>query len=228
MLAARRTVPIAPDFQSVARALDKQIPIDQIGPYQTQPAINPALLPTPPPENIFHNHVVLSGAVLGPELDGEAQRKKEKFIPSSLPTLPSTHTYKATPVFPGRETDPRRIRELATEEGKLGEQALRNLAGAMKLENKVQSEPTLKEPASVFQIPNTRQRRKPETSEEALFEETMRELLARESPEDQKAFEVRPVVSAEKKFWRPDDMPLKRRAVNAGGGVSTDVLAENT
>ena len=109
----------------------------------------------------------------------------------------------------------------------MGEHALRKLAGAMKLENKVQSDPTPKDPAPVFRIRNARQRKRPEVSEEALFEETMRELLAKESPEDQKAFEVGPVVSAEKRYWRPDDMPVKRRAANAGAGGSAVAAAAN-
>jgi len=48
-------------------------------------------------------------------------------------------------------------------------------------------------------------------STELMFEETMRDLLAAESAESQKAFEVGPIVSSEKRFWRPDDAPVKRR-----------------
>ena len=217
MQAARRTTPIATDFELLAQALDEQIPVDQLRSYQTLPAVNPPLLPTPPPDDVFHNCEQLPRELLGPELDGAVQSKKDKFIPSTLPFLPSVHTYKATPVYSIREKDPRRIRELATEEGKMGEQALRKLAGAMKLEKTISSEAEVRPPPFSGTVPDARRRRMPQVSEEAMFEETMRALLATQSSEDQSAFEVGPVVSAEKRFWRPDDNPMKRRAVNTSG-----------
>ena len=48
-------------------------------------------------------------------------------IPPNLPPSPSIHTYRATENFVKREHDPKRIREHATEEGRLGEEALRRL-----------------------------------------------------------------------------------------------------
>ena len=44
-----------------------------------------------------------------------------------FPSLPSKHTYQFESIYTLRETDPRRIRERATEEGRLGEGALRKL-----------------------------------------------------------------------------------------------------
>ncbi|EMC92393.1 hypothetical protein BAUCODRAFT_38446 [Baudoinia panamericana UAMH 10762] len=63
------------------------------------------------------------------------------YIPKHFPPLPPQHSWKQTPVFPERETDPRKMREKATEEGMLAEQALRRLAtaaksGALKAEKK--------------------------------------------------------------------------------------------
>ena len=55
-----------------------------------------------------------------------------KYIPSHFPRLPPQHAWKHTPVFPEREHDARRMRERATEEGILAEQALRKLAAAAK------------------------------------------------------------------------------------------------
>ena len=49
------------------------------------------------------------------------------YAPRGLPLLPSHHTYKATQSFIPRERDPKRIRELATEEARMGEEALRRL-----------------------------------------------------------------------------------------------------
>ena len=54
------------------------------------------------------------------------------YIPQHFPSLPSQHTWKHTPVFPERERDARKMREKATEEGIMAEQALRKLAAAAK------------------------------------------------------------------------------------------------
>ncbi|OQO06073.1 hypothetical protein B0A48_08661 [Cryoendolithus antarcticus] len=54
------------------------------------------------------------------------------YVPPHFPSLPSQHAWKSTPVFASRETDARKIREKATEEGKLAEGALRKLAAAAK------------------------------------------------------------------------------------------------
>ena len=52
-------------------------------------------------------------------------------IPEHFPKLPSQHTYRATSNFYERELNPREIREKATEEGRLGEEALRRFVGAV-------------------------------------------------------------------------------------------------
>ena len=49
------------------------------------------------------------------------------YAPRILPVLPSSHTFKASISFMPRERDPKRIRELATEEARMGEEALRRL-----------------------------------------------------------------------------------------------------
>ncbi|KAL8789798.1 MAG: hypothetical protein Q9195_006632 [Heterodermia aff. obscurata] len=52
------------------------------------------------------------------------------YIPSHFPPFPSQHTYKATPNLPSVERDPRKVRELAAQNARLGEAALRKLVGA--------------------------------------------------------------------------------------------------
>ena len=52
------------------------------------------------------------------------------YHPKHFPHLPSSHTYKATSSYTSRESDPRRIRERATEEGRMGEAALQKFVGA--------------------------------------------------------------------------------------------------
>jgi transcription initiation factor TFIID subunit 8 len=64
-----------------------------------------------------------------------------QYVPSHFPQLPPQHAWKETAVFATREKDSRKMREKATEEGMLAEQALRKLAaaakaGAMKAESR--------------------------------------------------------------------------------------------
>lgn len=207
MLAARRTVPIAADFETAIDVLDIPRPDDQLKPYESQPPVNRPLLPTPPPEDVFHNTVELPATFLGPELDGHGELKKFSFNTRGLPELPSAHTFKATPVYPYRENDTRRIRELATKEGKLGEQALRKLAGAVKLDatHALESEATKRRPKAPQR---KRWKDTVDISEEAVFEETLRDLLAKEPG----GFELGPIVTCEKSYRMPDDVQVKRRA----------------
>lgn len=73
--------------------------------------------PPPPPEPNL-------SLLLGPELEGG---EKKKYVYDHLPPFPSKHTYMETPVFTQRPTEPRMIRERATEEARLAENALRKL-----------------------------------------------------------------------------------------------------
>lgn len=71
--------------------------------------------------------------LLGKELSGASDKLKMPFIPKKFPAFPSRHTYKATEVMPERETDPRKIREKATEAARHGEEALRRLVSVGKV-----------------------------------------------------------------------------------------------
>ncbi|KAG9768183.1 hypothetical protein KCU88_g7259, partial [Aureobasidium melanogenum] len=209
MQAARRTVPIATDFETAIDVLQVPRPDDQLEPYKTEPRINPPLLPTPPPEDEFHNTVELPPAFLGPELDGHGQLHRFTFNTKGLPELPSAHTYKNTPVYPQRETDTRKIRELATQEGKLGEQALRKLAGAVKLDAAHPLETTdSAQNMSTAPQPQKKGHKGISISVEAIFEETLLDLLAKEPG----GFELGPIVNCEKAYRMPDDAQAKRRA----------------
>lgn len=55
-----------------------------------------------------------------------------EYIPQHFPKLPPKHSWLHTDVYPEREKDARRMREKATEEGIMAEQALRKLAAAAK------------------------------------------------------------------------------------------------
>ncbi|OAL30203.1 hypothetical protein AYO22_01719 [Fonsecaea multimorphosa] len=210
MIAARRTCPIATDFETAVDVLDVPRPDDQLGPYQTQPSINRPLLPTPPPEDEFHNFVELPASFLGPGLDGHGELKKFSFTTRGLPELPSAHTYRNTPVYPDRLADNRKIRELATQEGKLGEQALRKLAGAVKLDaaHPLDTEAISSKKKSAPIVRRKRWKTGVDLSEEAVFEETLRDLLTKERG----GFELGPIVNCEKAYRMPEELMVKRRA----------------
>lgn len=212
MLAARRIYPTATDFDLAIEEYNVPRPDDQLRPYKTNPQTNPPLYPTPPPEDEFHNLVKLPASFLGPDLDGHGEVKKYSFALKSLPELPSAHTFKASPVYPQRESDTRKIRELATHEGKLGEQALRKLAGAVKLDAALalETEASLKQNRTATSRQQRRKRWRTgiDLSEEAVFEETLRDLLAKEP----KGFELGPIVTCEKAYRMPDDVAVKRKA----------------
>ncbi|KIW10992.1 hypothetical protein PV08_10291 [Exophiala spinifera] len=210
MLAARRSVPIATDFETAIEVREIPRLDDQLKPYPSQPQSNPPLYPTPPPEDSFHNIVELPSSFLGPELDGQDELKKFTFNTKGLPKLPSAHTFRDTPVLPYREVDNRKIRELATQEGKLGEQALRKLAGAVKLDATHSIEPTSRPRFTLG--PRKRAKNTINISEAAIFEETLRSLLSKEPG----GFELGPIVTSEKAYRMPDDVQVKRKAPGKG------------
>ena len=126
---ARRTRPTAPDFASalalmpntstaslLSTQLDLKIP--ETVSYPSIPEPDPP--PAPAPD---------FSALLQPLVPSI----KPAYIPTHFPQLPPQHAWMRTPVFPEREKDARKMREKATEEGILAEQALRKLAAAAKV-----------------------------------------------------------------------------------------------
>ncbi|KAL2867321.1 uncharacterized protein BJX67DRAFT_371983 [Aspergillus lucknowensis] len=128
MLSSRRVQPIPQDFEFALKR--HSLPVDSLLPYlQAPPKIEPipTQLPSPPPEEDDDFKVLPS---LEPQLSGEDDRVRSPYIPKHFPEFPSKHTYRHTPVFTERERDPRKIRERAADDGRLGEEALRKLARA--------------------------------------------------------------------------------------------------
>ncbi|KAF2099676.1 hypothetical protein NA57DRAFT_55621 [Rhizodiscina lignyota] len=130
MASSRRRQPIPHDFiralahhNLTSSSLEPHVKVPIPPLLAQQPILGP-----PPDEPVPPN----LDAMLGDELNGKAEKKERKYIPKHFPGLPSKHTWQATPVFPKREEDPRKIRERATEEGVLVEQALRKLMAAKK------------------------------------------------------------------------------------------------
>jgi hypothetical protein len=65
-------------------------------------------------------------------LDPLMTNQPPSYIPKHFPALPPRHAWESTDVFAEREKDARKMREKATEEGMMAEQALRKLAAAAK------------------------------------------------------------------------------------------------
>ena len=85
-------------------------------------------------EDYKHDHL------LAKLLNGSPSKAQTNYIPRHFPILPSKHTYKFEEVFTIRETDPRKVRERATEEGRLGEESLRKLVSLREEHNSLEEQ----------------------------------------------------------------------------------------
>lgn len=133
----------------------------------------------------------------------------------------------STPVFTKREEDPRKVRESATEEGRLGEAALRKLAGAVKgagfgsssMGKKVDRgrrhvsmermfEKTVQAMLQNEQKPTKNDRH--ESMEIDLEGPSSSTSQAQKQPSEAAKFEFGPIVNYDMGFWR--------KGTNASGG----------
>ncbi|KAL8932645.1 MAG: hypothetical protein Q9211_006198 [Gyalolechia sp. 1 TL-2023] len=127
MLACRRTQATPQDFLQALHI--HQLSLKALLPHLRPPVpkrrARITLPSEPPEEEEQHDHQILSLI-----LDDASVKQDRSYVPPHLPAFPGRHTYKATAEYPEREEDPRKIRERATEEGRLGEEALRRLLSA--------------------------------------------------------------------------------------------------
>lgn len=126
MNSSRRLKPIPHDFEHALKRV--RVSPDDLRPYlkTIRPvAPVPTLLPSPPPEDEVARKLPFLNA-----LKGEEGRTNRFYVPKSFPDFPSKYTYSTTAVFTERDSDPRKIRERAAENGRHGEEALRKLASA--------------------------------------------------------------------------------------------------
>ncbi|KAK3704712.1 hypothetical protein LTR37_013686 [Vermiconidia calcicola] len=128
MHTSRRNIPTAQDFASAlaltpntssATLLKPQLALRLPASISTPHIPDPDPPPAPTPD---------FSALLAPLI-----AKPRPYIPKHFPQLPPRHAWEHTPVYPAREKDARKMRERATEEGILAEQALRKLAAAAKV-----------------------------------------------------------------------------------------------
>lgn len=130
MLASRRTRPLPQDFVQALSVTS--FGSSDLSPHASMLVPPEFALPRivgPPPGEAPPPDL---DPILGRDLNGREENARRPYITKAFPTLPSQHTWKRTEVYPVREVDPRKIREGATQEGILAEQALRKLAAAKK------------------------------------------------------------------------------------------------
>lgn len=223
MLSSRRTQPLPQDFISAlahdATRSSELLPHTTVRIPQTfaLPLVLGPPPSEPPPPSL--------DLILGESLNGQNERAERRYIPKHFPSLPSRHTWQATPIYAARETDPRKQRELAMEEGVLAEQALRKLANARKSQpvhrssqsgtSQMRTEEQKKKVweealAAVLQEDANEQRR----HEERLVaeEEAMDELfeVKEQRPVEPKDIEMGMLVNYDRKNWRK--APIGRTA----------------
>ena len=195
MSAGRRVQPVPEDFihAMAARGLTSS-KLEQH--LDTQPFVPDQLLPELPPPPPSEEPPPALDDLLGPELSGKPIKETKKWIPKHLPAFPSKHAWQATPVYTNREQDPRKIREKATEEGILAEQALRKLMTANKAG--IEKQGTSKR----------RQSKRQEVTEK-LWKAAMKSVQAQEEEEKQQMLEkMREAELATQK--KRDDVELNR------------------
>lgn len=127
MLSSRRTGPIPQDFLQALHT--HQLSLRSLLPH-LDPPVPPSLSQFPVETEVAQEDEQQHLRFLGPILNGAPNGHAKSYIPRHFTAYPSKHTYKATAEFANREHDPRKVRERATEEGRLGEEALRRLIGA--------------------------------------------------------------------------------------------------
>jgi len=213
MTSGRRTEPTSHDWVFAlassglkgSSSLESHFDIGEIPPTDLQWPFSPPEPPEAPPPDLE--------GLLGPELSGKAEKESRKYIPQHFPPFPSKHTYKATPVFPQRENDPRMIRERAAKEGMDAEKSLRTLmaakkaglqkrlGGKQKLSSSMKErdwlwEQAMKDALKAEEEQEARRRRHADKDE---YEEDVAES---KEPERKLNLEERVHVNYDRKFWR--------------------------
>lgn len=134
-------------------------------------------------------------ALLGNDLTDTAHDSSAKLY-SHLPDFPSAHTWRSTAVFAERPTEPRAIREIATKEARLAEEALRKLLVAGKRDVIAPRGQEKGDGPKKMKI-------------DILWEAAMREVGG-QSGNRQGEGMVEVVVNSEMRFWRKGGKKRKR------------------
>ncbi|MCJ1250711.1 hypothetical protein MMC30_007939 [Trapelia coarctata] len=165
MLSCRRIQAIPQDFLYALNA--HQLTLRSLLPH-LDPPISPAKSQPPlTAQSVLDHEDQERDRLLTKLLNDSTQQKLSN--PQHFPNLPSKHTYQFESIYTPRVADPRKVRERATEEGRLGEEALRKLVRV----HTVESPTTLSRP----------QNRKVSLRDQgrALWKATMEAVLKTES-----------------------------------------------
>lgn len=137
MQGARRTKPTAQDFSMALSLMPNAASAALLKPQLSLPIAERISYPSIPEPDPAEPAAPDFSALLQPL----TTPRPPSYIPKHFPPLPPRHSWMQTPVYPERERDARKMREKATQEGMMAEQALRKLAtaakaGALKAEKK--------------------------------------------------------------------------------------------
>ena len=210
MLASRRTRPTPDDFLQALHI--HQLPLASLLPH-LNPPVDPSKSQIAITAETLEEPWQQKQGSLDIFQDIDLGRGRRSYIPRHFPAFPSEHTYKATPELPVAKTDPRTVRELATEEARLGEAALRKLVGAMSdMNNSVMTRPgtgtktvrakrddVWKEAMQAATAPKRNAREGSADDMEGL--EVHGSTLLAATPATQNGY-LSTSVNAEKKYWR--------------------------
>ncbi|KAB5571784.1 WD40-repeat-containing domain protein [Coniochaeta sp. 2T2.1] len=168
--ASRRSHPIPTDFDLTLKRFN--LTPEALRVHVRPPVPKSRRLPTWEAIPI-EQHTDVSLPVLGPELSGQAEKEAKQHIPHVFPSFPSIHTYKSTPVRPLAADeiprgDPKKMREAAAKEAKLGEEALRRLLRASKI-------------AKQKEVWSMAQKEPPRKARYELWESSMKDMLEEEA-----------------------------------------------
>lgn len=147
---------------------------------------------------------------LNPLLHDHPDASTRPYIPKTFPAFPSEHTYRATPDVPTLHHDPRSIRERATEEGRLGEAALRKLVSSRSDERIVENAKSQRGQKPLRVKRDEAWKAAMDAAGSGQYGAIRKHNLVRESEEEMAAPECSPpsaayissAVNADKKFWR--------------------------
>ena len=128
MLSCRRSQATAQDFFQALHL--HQLSLRALLPHLEPPVLTSDARVHLPVEHYKEEPDQYDHHFLGSILSDALVERSKPYVPRNFPVLPSKHTYKTTAEFPVKEEDPRKVRERATAEGRLGEEALRRLVGA--------------------------------------------------------------------------------------------------
>lgn len=171
MIASRRKQPEPIDF-SKAMASFGHVPSTLAQDLKAEIPVNIAqapILPSSEPDEALD--ISKAQELLSRDLGGATEKRKQAWIPSHMPDFPSQHTYKDTPIVEEHEKDARKVREQATKEGMLAEQALRRLMLARQKGTKALRRSREQQGIS-----------KSQDEDDAIFQDALNAIMAQERP----------------------------------------------